>query len=172
MSLSHTHGLESKRIWLLKERAYNNNFSKQRWTKCSVGYMHKTGRENAVTQTNARKMKYNTVTNKQHTPPPCFKSSILEQNIKHSCFVQLEEFSSWIIVLFKQNRALKIAGFRWEEQHEFSSTTKHMELTEIGGNESLRVICPKKAAIAQLKGIFCVWERGNNCRGKQSTTAE
>ncbi len=61
-------------------------------------------------------------------------SSILEQNIKHSCFVHLAEFSSWIIVLFKQKRALKIAGFRWEERHEFYSTTKHMELTEIGGN--------------------------------------
>lgn len=178
VSLSHTytHSLESKRSGCWRKGTTTAFQKNAEWNPdCCVGYKHaQNWPKYAVKQTNARKMKYNTVTNKQHTPAPILKapSSILEQNIKHSCFVQLAEFSSWIIFIFKQNRALKFAGFRWEERHEFYSTMKHMELTEIGGNWIAESDMSKKNSNCSTKrNLLCVgkrehlsWKAKRNCR--------
>lgn len=81
VSLSHSlsHSLESERwIWLLKERDYNNSFSKECWMKSALLYGAQACTKPAElcdnTQTNKWKMKYKTITNKPHTPVPSFKS--------------------------------------------------------------------------------------------------
>lgn len=152
---------------------------------CFMGHRHAQNQPNcAIThkQTNERWNTKQLLTNRTLLCPVLKAPLPLHFWAKHQTFMILPmrvetfysftEFVSWIIVLFKQNGALKTQHFGEKNSMSFTQQEKHMELTEIGANW---MICPKKKkkkAIAQLKGIFSVWERGNNCHGKQSATAE
>lgn len=127
------------------------------------------------TQTNALKMKYNTVTNKQHTPTPSFKSSsnihALPMCVKD--FYSIAEFASWIIlVFFKQNWALKITGFRWEEQHGFYSTRETYGTDRAWRQVNAESDMSKKSSnCSTQRNLLCVgkreqlsWKAKRNCR--------
>lgn len=153
LSLTHTYIHTQpwvKKIWLLKERDYNNSFSKERWMKSEL--LRRVQACTKLAKICSNTNKWNTI--QLQTNNTLLRlvlkapASILERNIKHSCFVQLTEFSGLIIVLFKQNKALKIAGFRWEEWHKFYCSSKR-NLLCVGKREQLSWKAKRNCRIAQ-----------------------